>query len=63
VGCQRRRILAGEQDATAAGLNDPRDQVDGRGFAGAIGADDTEDLTFADIKAQVRDGLEATEAF
>jgi hypothetical protein len=36
--------------------------MDGRGLAGAIWADDAEDLAVSDIEAQVRDGLKSAEA-
>src|SRR5215207_3264004 len=60
-GGQARHVLAGERHASAAGAVEPRDDVEERGLAGAVGADDREHLPGHGGKAHAIDGDDAPE--
>jgi hypothetical protein len=61
VGRLLRDVLVLEEDAARGRPVDPRDQVEDRALAGAVGADDREDLTFLDRERDCIDGLETAE--
>ena len=43
-------------------LIDAGDEIENGGFAGAVGTDEADEFTFADLEIQGRDGSEAAEA-
>ena len=49
-------------DLSGGGLVEALDTGQQRGLAGAVGADDAEDLTIGDLEADVVDGGQAAEA-
>ena len=55
-------VLAVEMDRPARRLIEPADQVDDRGFAGAVRANDGENLARLDVETDAIDGLHAAEA-
>ncbi len=44
-------VVAVEEDPTAVGRQEPRDDVEQRGLAGAVGADETDDAIGADVRS------------
>ena len=48
----------GDGDAPVARLGDARQDLQERGLAGAVAADDPENLTFADLEADILQGPE-----
>ncbi len=54
--------LAVEGDVAVVGRVDPRDHLDERGLAGAVVADQGDDLARPDVHVDVREGLDGTEA-
>ena len=61
-GPQARDVLAVEHDAPGVGPQDLGDQAQQRGLAGAVRADQADDLIAAQREAHVVDGREAAEA-
>ena len=55
-------LVAIQPDAAPGGPVEPADAVEDGGLAGAVGADDAEDLAIGDVEADVVDGGEAAEA-
>ena len=53
--------VPGQHDAAAGRLDHAGDEIDGGGLAGAVRADDAEDLGLVDIEAQIGHGLQAAE--
>ena len=62
VGPQAGDLAAVEEDAAGVGRLEAGDQVEQRRLAGAVGADDAEDLALVDIEGDVGVGGEAAEA-
>ena len=58
---QLRQLLAAKLDRARGGLGLAADQVEHRGLAGAVGADDDADLVLLDIEGEIVDRLEAVE--
>src|SRR6185295_18688175 len=58
---QLRQLLAAKLDRPGGGPRLAADQVEHRGLAGAVGADDDADLVLLDIEGQIIDRLEAVE--
>src|SRR5512140_581731 len=54
-------VLAAEEDLAAVGREEAADQVDEAGLAGAVGADQREDLAFDDAEVHVVDGARLAE--
>ena len=54
-------VAALEEQLARGRVVEPRDQVEDRGLAGAVGADDGEDLALFDAEAHAVDRLEAAE--
>ena len=63
VGRKARDLPVLERDPACGRLEDPGDQVEHRGLAGAVRADQAEDLAAVDRKAHVGDGAQAAEPF
>ena len=59
MGCDARQGLALKQDLTLGRGVDAADQVEDRGFARAVGADQGEDFTLAHLEADLVDGQQA----
>ena len=55
------QLLAAELDRAGRRLGLAADQIEHRGLAGAVGADDDADLVFLDIEREIVDRLEAVE--
>ena len=51
-----------KRDAPRVGRLEARDDVEGRGLAGAVGADERQDLAAAEVEAEAVDGRQAAEA-
>ena len=56
-----RDVLAAEADLPAVGQDQPADQVHQAGLPGAVGADQREDLAFADGEVDFVDGVGVAE--
>ena len=56
-----RDVLPVEDQAARAWIVDPRDQIEDGRLAGAVGADDREDLARLDLEAHAVDGPQAAE--
>ncbi len=54
-------VGAVEYELAAGRLVDAAHQVEDRGLAGAVGADDGEDLALVDVEGDAVDGLDAAE--
>jgi hypothetical protein len=65
VALDRRRlepdVAAVHQDPAAVGLENPRDHAQRRGLAGAVGAEQAEDLAVPDLEGDVVDGNQVAE--
>src|SRR5690606_22880498 len=57
------QLAVAEADRTVGGPGAAADQVEHRGLAGAVGADDHADFVLVDVEAQVVDRLEAIEGY
>src|SRR5207302_1978394 len=55
-------VLTEEQDLAAVRLDEPRDGVEDGGLAGAVRADDPEDLAFLELEADAVQGVDAAVA-
>ena len=53
-------VTAGENNFACAQLLHAGDQADERGFAGAVGADDGDDLTFGNFEGDLCQSLRVT---
>ena len=62
VGRQRRDVVPVDRHATAGGWHEPADEVEDGGLAGAVRADDADDLALADVERHAAHGLHAAEA-
>ena len=58
---QLRQLLAAKLDRPGGGSRLAADQIEHRGLAGAVGADDDADLVLLDIEGQIIDRLESVE--
>src|SRR5690606_24038298 len=54
-----RDVVAVDEDAARAGVDDAADHADQRGLAGAVGAEQREDLAAADLEVDPAQGMEA----
>jgi hypothetical protein len=61
VRIEPRDALAGEDDVAVGRLVDSRDEVEERRLAGAVRADDADDLALADVQIEVRHDAEPAE--
>ena len=62
AGVEANDRLSLELDLAFGGRHQTGDGVKERGLAGAIRADDADDLTFVDMEVQARQGVQATES-
>jgi hypothetical protein len=62
VGPHGEDVLPVEQDPAAVGSRVAGDQVEQRGLAGAVGADDAEDFAFLDLEGDILVGADAAES-
>ncbi len=56
----RPAIQAGDGGAALRGTQEAHQRADGGGFAGAVGAEKTEDFTLLDLKGQIKNAAAAT---
>ena len=60
AGARARDVVAGELDAARARRQQARNGAQGRGLAGAVGADQADELTGADRQRHVMQNLDAS---
>ncbi len=53
-------VVAVDEHLTTAGVDDAADDIDQRGLAGTVRAEQPEDLALVDLEVNVLEGLEAT---
>ena len=58
-----RNILISKDNSTCFRFIDAIDDIEQSGFAGAVGADQTQNMSFGQIKNHIGQGLEAAETF
>src|SRR5690606_5414998 len=61
VGRRARHVLAAEHDSSTGRLEEPRDEVEGGGLTGAVGAHQAQHFALEDLEGEVADGGETAE--